>query len=99
MAGVENGHRAILAHPAWRGRRPATPGRPPAPGTGRMIRGTASPGGSMSQEVLTSGDEAAVDEVAVDEVAVEAVAPDDPSDDTEELLVEEISIDGMCGVY
>ena len=94
MAGVENGHRAILAHPAWRGRRLATPGRPPAPGTGRMIRGTASPGGSMSQEVLTSGDE-----VAVDEVAVEAVAPDDPSDDTEELLVEEISIDGMCGVY
>ncbi|HUL25276.1 MAG TPA: mycofactocin precursor MftA [Streptosporangiaceae bacterium] len=40
-----------------------------------------------------SGENAGAD--AVTEAAAEA----QDADDTEELLVEEISIDGMCGVY
>ena len=43
----------------------------------------------MSQEVLPT-----------DAEATEAADPDEASrDDVEELLVEEVSIDGMCGVY
>ena len=34
-----------------------------------------------------------------DEIATTAEAPEAPADLIEELLVEEISIDGMCGVY
>jgi mycofactocin precursor len=44
-----------------------------------------------------------VDTIVEVEVEVEAPAaaayPDDDLDDIEETLVEEISIDGMCGVY
>lgn len=34
-----------------------------------------------------------------DDIATAAEAPAAPADLIEELLVEEISIDGMCGVY
>ncbi|MPY93542.1 MAG: mycofactocin precursor [Acidimicrobiia bacterium] len=39
-----------------------------------------------------------MDEILVD---VDAAPTDDPSEDyaEDELLVEEVSIDGMCGVY
>jgi mycofactocin precursor len=34
------------------------------------------------------------------DVSIEILVPeDDVSDESEELLVEEISIDGLCGVY
>jgi len=34
-----------------------------------------------------------------DDIATTAEAIEEPADLIEELLVEEISIDGMCGVY
>ena len=46
---------------------------------------------SSSQDLLTHGDPAVVAEPPAGDAEVELVE--------EELLVEEISIDGMCGVY
>jgi mycofactocin precursor len=41
------------------------------------------------------------EEVLLDEAEVEATAEDEAADEAllESLLVEEVSIDGMCGVY
>jgi mycofactocin precursor len=50
-------------------------------------------GGDVGGRPFMSGDNAGT------EVAAEVVTEPQDADDAEELLVEEVSIDGMCGVY
>jgi mycofactocin precursor len=54
-------------------------------------------GGDAGGRPLMSGENAGAE--AVTETVTEVVTEAQDADEAEELLVEEISIDGMCGVY
>jgi mycofactocin precursor len=54
-------------------------------------------GGDAGGRPFMSGENAGTE--VVTEVVAEVVTEPQDADEAEELLVEEVSIDGMCGVY
>jgi len=59
----------------------------------RLLRPDGPSGGDAGGRPFMSGENAGT------EAVTEAVTEPQDADEAEELLVEEISIDGMCGVY